>query len=143
MSASVFDQKNLIPTDAMLSHELGSAIDWLQQICTFIENDLGSLSHDWKYYGQKSGWVLKLIHRKRNLLFVIPLQGSFNVVFTFGEKAFLKILKSELPDYIKTELLDATTYSEGRTIQLHISSEERLQAIFELIKIKHASSTSK
>lgn len=138
MTASVFDLKNITPNDAMLTHELGAAMDWFNQICVFIENNFGSLSREWRYYGQKSGWVLKLIHKKRNLLFVVPLHGSFKVVFTFGDKAFYAIMDGDAPGYIQKALLDATKYSEGRTIQLHMKSDEQLHPILELIKIKHS-----
>lgn len=138
MTASIFDLQNIVPNDAMLAHELGEAMDWFKQICTNIENNIGSLTIQWKYYGQQSGWVMKLIHQKRNLLFVVPLHGSFRVVFTFGDKAFFAIMDGNAPGYIKQALLDASRYAEGRTIQLHIHAYEQLQPIFGLIKIKHS-----
>jgi hypothetical protein len=136
MSASIFDLKNITPNEAMLAQELGIAMDWLSHIRQFIEKNYGELSPEWKYYGQKSGWVLKLFQKKRNVLFVVPLHGSFKVAFTFGEKAFYIIIDSDVPPYIKHELLNAPKYAEGRTIQFHITSNEQLQSIFDLIRIK-------
>jgi len=136
MSASIFDLKNIIPTEAMLTRDLGPAKDWLNQIQHFIENNYADLIIEWKYYGQKSGWILKLLHKKRNILFVVPLHDSLKVVFTFGEKAFNLIFDSDVQGYIKQELQYAPKYAEGRTIQLHITSSEQLNSIFELIRIK-------
>jgi hypothetical protein len=67
---------------------------------------------------------------------VVPLHGSFKVVFTFGEKAFYLIIDSDTPSDIKHELLNAPKYAEGRTIQLQISSKEQIQPIFNLIEFK-------
>ena len=137
MTASIFGLKNIVPNDAMLAHELGEAMDWFRQICTNIENNIGSLTIQWKYYGLKSGWVMKLIHQKRNLLFVVPLQGSFRVVFTFGDKAFNMILSSDVSDVVKQELLQVPRHTEGRTIQLAVHDEDQLDTVFKLLKIKH------
>ncbi|PKP48293.1 MAG: hypothetical protein CVT92_16260 [Bacteroidetes bacterium HGW-Bacteroidetes-1] len=136
MSASIFDLKNITPNDAMLAQELGVAMDWLNQIRDFIENNYGDLSLEWKYCGQKSGWVLKIFNKKRNVLFVVPLHGSFKIAFTFGEKAFNIIMDSDVPDYIKQALLNASKYTEGRPVQLLISSNEQLPPVLELIVIK-------
>lgn len=137
MTASIFDQKNIVPNDVMLVHELGEAMDWFKQICTNIENNIGSLTYQWKYYGKQSGWIIKLIHQKRNLLFVVPLQGSFRVVFTFGDKAFNMIISSDVSEAVKQELLQVPRHTEGRTIQLAVHAADQLDTIFELIKIKH------
>jgi hypothetical protein len=137
MTASIFDLKNIVPNDAMLAHELGEALDWFRQICTNIENNIGSLTIQWKYYGQQSGWVMKLIHHKRNLLFVVPLRGSFRVVFTFGDKAFNMILSSDVSEAVKRELLQVPRHTEGRTIQLAVHDEDQLDTVFKLLKIKH------
>lgn len=137
MTASIFDLKNIVPNDAMLAHELGEALDWFRQICTNIENNIGSLTIQWKYYGQQSGWIMKLIHQKRNLLFVVPLRGSFRVVFTFGDKAFNMILSSDVSEAVKQELLQVPRHTEGRTIQLAVLDEDQLDTVFKLLKIKH------
>lgn len=136
MSASIFDLKSIIPNDAMLAQELGLANDWLCQIRQYIESNYSVLTLEWKYYGLKSGWILKLLLTKRNILFVIPLQKSFKVVLTFGEKALSSIDESDIPSYIKQDLHDAMKHAEGRTIQVHITSGQQLTPIFELIKIK-------
>lgn len=137
MTASIFDLKNIVPNDAMLAYELGEAVDWFRQICAYIENNIGSVMLQWKYYGKQSGWIIKLIHQKRNLLFVVPLQGAFSVVFTFGDKAFNMILSSDVSEAVKQELLQVPRHTEGRTIQLAVHAADQLDTVFKLIKIKH------
>jgi len=54
----------------------------------------------------------------------------------FNSKAVDEVIASELPDFIKHELRVAKKYSEGRTIQIEIKSQEQFKYISELIRIK-------
>ncbi len=136
MTSSVFDSKLVEPDDNMLTHELGKSKEYLDSICEFIDNEYGDLKPAWKFYGKKSGWILKLFNKKRNVLFIVPCSGYFRTAFTFGDKANNSIMISSLPDNIKEELMNVKKYTEGRTIQLEIKSKTDLMGVFQLIKIK-------
>ena len=136
MSASIFDKKSVEPDDRMLRQQLGKTKEYLDKISSFIKDQYGDLNLDWKFYGQKSGWILKMFNKKRNVLFVVPCSGYFRIAFTFGDKAVEEVIGSGLPDSIKQELLAAKKYSEGRTIQLEIKTSEQCENILSLIRIK-------
>ena len=136
MSASIFDLKLVEPNDQMLAAELGNTKEYLDKIGSFVKEEFGDLTLEWKYYGQKSGWILKMFYKKRNVLFIVPCKGFFRVAFTFGENAVNGIIASELPEFIKNEILVARKYSEGRTIQLEIKTDEQYDNILNLIRIK-------
>lgn len=136
MSVSVFDLKLVEPDDKMLTVELGDTRKYLDKIGSFIKEEYGDLSFEWKFYGQKSGWVLKMYNKKRNVLFIVPLRGFFKAVFTLGDKAADNVIESDLPHFIKYELIAAKKYSEGRTIQLEIKSDEQCEYALKLIRIK-------
>jgi hypothetical protein len=91
---------------------------------------------EWKFYNQKSGWILKMYTKKRNVLFVVPCDKYFRVAFTFGEKASDFVFKSKLPDSIKRNLFEAKKYAEGRTIQIEVKTVRDVDNILEMIKIK-------
>jgi hypothetical protein len=57
MSASIFDLKLIEPNDKMLAVELGETKGYLDKIAFFIKDEYGDLTLEWKFYGQKSGWV--------------------------------------------------------------------------------------
>lgn len=136
MSASIFDLKQVEPNDKMLAVELGETKVYLDKIGSFIKDEYGDLTLEWKFYGQKSGWVLKMFNKKRNLLFVVPGKDYFKIAFTFGDKAVDEVIASGLPDFIKKEFLSAKKYSEGRTIQLEVKTNEQCENILNLIRIK-------
>lgn len=136
MSASAFGDKNQMPDEEILASVLGETKTFLDQICHFIESETGQLTPEWKHYGQKAGWTLKLISKKRNLLFVLPESGYFLVGFVFGDRAVEAVLKSQLPETIKNELVNARKYAEGRGIRLEIKDDSQMESVLQLIRIK-------
>lgn len=138
MSASNFNDKQVMPDEASLASEIGETKAYLDQICRFIEAETGQLTLEWKHYGQKSGWTLKLLSKKRNLLFVGPKYGYFIIAFVFGDLAVEAVLKSQLPETIKNELMNARKYAEGRGIRFEIRDGSLLESVEQLIRIKLA-----
>lgn len=136
MSSSDFNNKQVMPDEAALAAEIGETKEVLDRICQFIETVTGQLTHEWKHYGQKSGWTLKLLSKKRNLLFVGPESGYFIIAFVFGDRAVEAVVKSGLPETIKNELVNARKYAEGRGIRFEIRDDSQLDNVMQLIKIK-------
>ena len=136
MSASIYTEKMIEPDDKMLAYDLADTKIYLDKIASFIEKEYGEFKPEWRFYNQKSGWILKMFTKKRNVLFIIPYDKYFKVVFTLGDKAAELIFNSDLPDLIKVALAEAKKYTEGRTIQLQVQNETDLGNILEVIRIK-------
>ncbi len=136
MSASVFDDKAVKPDNNALLNVLGKTGKHWQKIRSNLENEYGELIEDWKYYGQKTGWLLKVLRKKRNLFFCIPLKGSFRIAFVFGEKAINAVQSSDLPEAIKLELKNARKYAEGRGLRIDVKSAKNVKNIRKLVEIK-------
>jgi hypothetical protein len=136
MSASVFDNKLVMPDDKMMAVELGNTFKLYEEICKFILKEYGELIPEWKFYNQKSGWTLKLFQKKRNILFIGPRRGYFNTALVFGDKAVDKVLASDVPDKIKAELATSKKYPEGRGIRIEVRTEADASIVKQLIRIK-------
>lgn len=136
MSASIFDNKLILPNDLMLREELGETYQYLEQVVREIAKASGEVTPEWKHYGQKSGWTLKLFAKKRNILFVTPCHEYFLVSLVFGDRAVDAIIQSTLPESIKQEVFMARKYAEGRGIQLEVKSQEQCEVVLDLVKIK-------
>jgi len=136
MSASVFDDESVKPDNEALLCALGKSGKLWVKIRGNLEADYGELVEDWKHYGQKTGWLLKILRKKRNLFFCIPLHEAFQIAFTFGEKAVSAVQSSDLPEAIKAELRDARKYAEGRGIRVHVKSAKDVANIRKLVEIK-------
>jgi hypothetical protein len=136
MATSVFEDKATIPDDKMLAKALGKSHPLWQEIKKHLKAEYGELIEDWKFYGQKSGWILKTLRKKRNLFFFIPLKGSFQVSFVFGDKAVAAVGKSGLPKKLVTELKNARKYAEGRGLRIDIKKSADVEHIKKLVEIK-------
>lgn len=136
MSSIDFNNKLVVPDEAALAAEIGETKEVLDRICSFIETETGQLTKEWKHYGQKSGWTLKLLSKKRNLLFVGPEDGYFVIAFVFGDRAVEAVVKSQLPETIKNDLQNARKYAEGRGIRFEIRDGRELESVLQLIRIK-------
>ena len=136
MSVSVFEDKATMPDDKMLVGALGKSNRLWQEIKKHLKADYGELIEEWKFYGQKSGWILKTLRKKRNLFFFIPLEGSFQISFVFGDKAVAAVEKSDLPQELITELKNARKYAEGRGLRIDVKSSADIENIKKLVEIK-------
>ena len=136
MAASVFEDKDTRPDDKMLAKALGKSNRLWLQIKKNLKAEYGELIDEWKFYGRKSGWVLKTLRKKRNLFFFIPLEGSFQVSFVFGEKAVVAVEKSGLPQGLITELKNARKYAEGRGLRIDVKNSADVEHVKKLVEIK-------
>jgi len=136
MSVSVFEDKDTRPDDKMLAGVLGKSNQLWLQIKKNLKAEYGELIEEWKFYGQKSGWILKTLRKKRNLFFFIPLEGSFQVSFVFGDKAVAVVEKSDLPQELITELKNARKYAEGRGLRIDVKNSADVEHVKKLVEIK-------
>ncbi len=131
-----FIEKNAEPTREMLSHALGKSMEILDSMTEFIAKEFEECHTEWKFYGTKLGWSLKIFNKKRNVVFVAPENNYFRVAFAYGQRAFEEIMKSNLPDSLKTDISMAKVYAEGRPLRLEISEKSDLNILFQLIRLK-------
>lgn len=136
MSVSVFEDKATMPDDKMLAEALGKSNRLWQEIKKNLKTEYGELIEEWKFYGRKSGWILKTLRKKRNLFFFIPLEGSFYASFVFGDKAVAAVEKSSLPKKLITELKNSRKYAEGRGLRIDVKSSADVEHIKKLVEIK-------
>ena len=136
MSVSFFDNKDVIPNDNMVAEALNDTYSLWLELQDHIQENYTNITKEWKHYGKASGWTQKVISVKRNLLFFIPQNGCFRIRIVLGDKAAACAEASELPDEIKDSIRNATTYAEGRSLDLDISNQEQLCAVKRLLEIK-------
>jgi hypothetical protein len=136
MPASVLNEKTTQPTDALLNQALKETAAVWNTIKRDIAEDCGELIEEWKYYGQKTGWLLKILLKKRNLFFFNPQDGFFTLNFVFGDKAVAAVEESDLPEAMKETLRNARKYAEGRGLSVDVRSPDQVSIIRTLVEIK-------
>ena len=124
------------PADKDLSEVLGSSYKNWEEIKKFLNEEFGSVVEDWKFYGQKYGWALKMLLKKRNLFFFVPGNNKFKIAFIFGDKAVSVVEKTDLPKELIEELKNAKKYMEGRGLSIEMKSKKQVDIIKKLVRIK-------
>jgi len=134
--ASILTDKSSTPDDSVLSAVLGTSFKHWTAIRDGVRKEHGDVKEEWKYYGQKSGWVLKFLLKKRNLFFLIPREKHFTLGFVFGDRAVDAIGHSKLPAPIKRGVREATRYAEGRGLRIDVKSRAAVSQAMALVEIK-------
>ena len=124
MAISYFDSKAVIPDENMVADALADSLPLWVELQDHVRANYPDVTGEWKFYGKSSGWVFKLLSKKRSLLFFIPKDRCFRLRFGISEKATACIEDADLPDEIKEAVRTATPYAEGRSIDLDISADE-------------------
>ena len=135
---SVFDNKEMMPNDGMVSAALGNAAIIWDELRTHVAENYPDVTGEWKHYGKAAGWTYKLLSKKRNLIFFIPKTDCFRLRIVLGEKACICVeADNELPNEIKEAIRAAAPYAEGRSIDIDIERTGQMEAIKRLLKIKY------
>lgn len=136
MSLSVFGEKAMMPNDEMVGQVCLDSKRLWDGIKNHIAATCENGKEEWKYYSKSAGWTLVMKSGKRTLLYLIPLNGSFKVNFVFGEKAAALAQQSELPESVRSLILEAKPYMEGRSFQVDVKTEEDLDVVIRLLEMK-------
>lgn len=122
------------PGDAELEQRLGPAWPAYRALLEATAD----LRPEWKYYGQKYGWNLKLFKGSRNLLFMNQLEGELALAFLFGERDVPRVLESGIAQSLKDQFTAAKPYVEGRALRMTVRTVAELPAVLELLAIKRS-----
>ena len=114
----VFEDKSFVPDEGMVADALGGSFPIWTCLRDFVTENYPDVKCEWRHYGKSSGWVLKLLSKKRNLLFFIPKADCFRLRFGISEKTAPCIEASDLSDVVKEAVRLATPYSEGISINV-------------------------
>jgi hypothetical protein len=132
---NAFTGRTKAPTDRDVAAALGDAKPVWDSIVAGMAEELG-LDREWKTYGVKFGWALRLKKGKRNIVHIGPCEGSFTVLFILGERALSAARASGRSRAWAKLLDDAPHYPEGTGIRLDVRSAKDVAVVKKLAKIK-------
>jgi hypothetical protein len=134
MTPNAFIGRTKPPTDDELSAELGAArVLWDELLA-----ELALPTQEWNSYSPKAGWSLKLILKKRTILYLAPCHGSFRVAFILGAKAVEAARLAKLSKAVMKIVDEAPRYAEGTGVRLEIKARKDLAAVKKLADVKLA-----
>ena len=121
-------------TDEFLAMALGdSFVAWKE----FNENLPNyDLSLEWRYY-KDGGWLAKVTHKKKTIIWVWALEGFFGTSFGFSNKPHLRTGVQELD--ISDEIKKSITITPKETyfsIKVEVHTVDQLSDVYKLIDFK-------
>ncbi|MBI5544531.1 MAG: DUF3788 family protein [Deltaproteobacteria bacterium] len=136
MPERAFKDKSPMPDAGLLAEVLGKSASRWEAVARFVETEHGPIQWEWKHYS--SGWTLKALQsKKRNLFFLVPMEGAFQLAFVFGDKAVAALEKADgVPAAVVAELKAARKYAEGRGLRLDVKAARDVETVKALVKAK-------
>lgn len=136
-AVNAFIGRTAAPTDKELASALGKNAKTLwDRLVREIGDETGANVQEWNSYSPKHGWALRLKRAKRNIVYLIPFTGAFQVAFILGEKAMQAARDAKLPARIVKVLEAAPKYVEGTGVRLDVERTEDVEIIKKLAMIK-------
>ena len=120
-----FDLKEAEPDEAKLKFVLGELYSAYQDILTRTRG----YQAEWKFYGTKYGWQLKVTRKGKALFYLAPLEQSFRMGFALRDNEKESLLNSKLPGQTKEELTSAKKYPEGYPLRFMVRRKSEMKAV--------------
>lgn len=124
------------------AEELAAVLEDTQALWDRIVADMVALGADiqeWNSYSIKAGWALRLLRKKRRILYMSPQKGCFQVLFIFGNKAVQAAHEDGLPKGILKRIDEGQRYPEGTGVRIDVKSARDVEVVKKLaaLKIQH------
>lgn len=137
--SSVLVDKSAPPDDATLAAALGRAKPQWDHIVARAHIACPGLAGEWKHYGQKHGWQLKLATKKRAIIYLIPHRGSFTAALALNPRAVAALRDGGFAESYVREVENGRTSPEGKPARVEVSDRKDGETVIKLLAVKVAS----
>jgi hypothetical protein len=136
MALSSFSDKTNPPTNAEIRSALGDAYPLWTSLLALIGERIDPITEVWGFTSASTGWGLRVVHKKRVILYMTPQQNQFLVSFALGEKAVAAARSAALSASVLKAIEAAPRYAEGRGVRIEVKSSRQLPSLATLAEIK-------
>lgn len=136
MGEGAFGDSTRRPSSEDVARELGGSWKAWQALTGWLSDRFAPLTEEWRFMGAQWGWSLRVKRKKRTIIYLLPCQKYFRVTLILGDKAVKKVLQSDLPELVMTEIRRSKKYPEGRVVRFEIRFKKELPAIIRLVDAK-------
>jgi hypothetical protein len=138
MTAPIAGSGTNPPDEKVLARTLGGTKALWDELIRHVETEHAPVTHRWTASKTSALGFLRLVQKKRTILYLLPREGYFLTAFVFGEKATAAVRASDVPAAVVTMLNAARPYAEGRGIRLETRTARDLATMKKLAAIKMA-----
>ena len=136
MAMSALDEKARHPTEDQLRAVLGRSYGSWIKLLALIAERINPATEVWKF---STGWSLRVLHKDRVIVYLIPQQNQFLASFALGEKAVAAARAARLSAAVLRIIDDAPRYAEGRGVRIPVRGSRQLTTLARLAQIKRES----
>lgn len=136
MTMSALDEKARHPTEDQLRAVLGRSYGSWIKLLALIAERINPATEVWKF---STGWSLRVLHKDRVIVYLIPQQNQFLASFALGEKAVAAARAARLSAAVLRIIDDAPRYAEGRGVRIPVRGSRQLTTLARLAQIKRES----
>jgi hypothetical protein len=133
--ANAFTGWSKQPTDQEFASALGAAKNLWEELVRGLGDEL-RINSEWGSSSLKTGWSLRMKHKDRIILYVIPNAGSFHAALVLGDNAVKAAKETPLPPRITKIISESRRYAEGTGVRIPVRGRDDLIAIRQLARIK-------
>ena len=139
MQENAFVNQLNAPSEDELTAALGGTRVLWDRLIAELATEYGVGDREWKSYSPKYGWSLRLIRKKRNILYLSPCSGAFQAMLILGDKAMLAVAGSKWPRKVIKIIEEAPHYPEGTGIRMDVTRAADVEIVKKLcvIKLQH------
>jgi Protein of unknown function (DUF3788) len=124
------------PDDATLEQALSTTKKLWDAIVAHLDSLPNGLVREWKFYGKKHGWQMKVTDGKRAVLYLIPHDGSFRAALALNDQAAAALRSQKIPPSLVREITTAKAYPEGRPARVNVTRRSDLTVVKKLLALK-------
>lgn len=125
--------------EAPTADELAVVLEDTQVFWGQLVTDMATLGigiQEWNSYSPKAGWALRLLRKKRRILYMSPHKGCFQVLFILGDKAVKAAHEDGLPKGILKRIDEGQRYPEGTAVRIDVKSARDIEVVKKLAALK-------
>jgi hypothetical protein len=126
------------PTDDQLTAAVGRSRDVWDRLLAALAKDCNLVTQEWHCYSPKTGWSLRLKVKDRNILYLSPCHGSFQMAVILGDKSIAAARKKKLPAPVMKPVREGKKYPEGTVVRIAAVRVKNIPAIVQLAGLKRA-----
>ena len=138
MAQDPLHDKSQQPRDDDLAEALGRCKAQWDELIAHIDTTCAPITRKWGPPYKEFAWSLRLIRKKRTILYLIPCRRYFLCAFVLGGKATEAARAGSLPDNVMTIINEAPVYGEGRGFRLEVRKKADVGTMKKLAAIKMA-----
>ena len=121
-------------TDEFLATALGESFVAWKKFNEELQNY--DLALEWRYY-KDGGWLAKVTHKKKTIIWASAAEGFFTTSFLFSEKPYLRagVMELDISDNVKKRIT-STPKGSFFSIAIDIYQLSQLSDVYKLIQFK-------